>query len=67
MTEDSDKRRAQDSPRAKDSRQERLKLALRDNLKRRRAQARERSKTQVAPSDDHEDALDNDTGRKGRE
>jgi hypothetical protein len=83
MTDDSDKRGAEGAPRRKketrqDSRHERLKLALRDNLKRRKSQARERddkarddkernSKTRGkmtdAPSNHHEDALDDDTGR----
>jgi hypothetical protein len=62
MADDSDKRRTQDTSREKDARQERLKLALRDNLKRRKAQARERGKIQTVPSHGHEDALDDDTG-----
>jgi hypothetical protein len=69
MTDDSDKREAEGSPRAKgqDSRHERLKLALRDNLKRRKSQTRERNdkargKMTDAPSNHHEDALDDDTG-----
>jgi len=66
MADQGDKR--EDSvPRAKDTRHERLKLALRDNLKRRKAQARERGKTPAAPSHGHEGALDDDTGNeKGR-
>jgi hypothetical protein len=77
MMDDSDKRGAEGAPRQKetrqDSRHERLKLALRDNLKRRKSQAKERddkernSKTRGkmtdAPSNHHEDALDDDTGR----
>lgn len=35
----------------KDSRQDRLKLALRENLKRRKTQARERGSATVAPSE----------------
>jgi hypothetical protein len=62
MADDGDKRRTQDTSRDRDARQERLKLALRDNLKRRKAQARERGKTQAVPSRGHEDALDDDTG-----
>jgi hypothetical protein len=65
MADDGDKRRTQDVPRdkdARDARQERLKLALRDNLKRRKVQARERGKMQAVPSRGHEDALDDDTG-----
>jgi len=80
MMDDSDKRGAEGAPRRKkkketrqDSRHERLKLALRDNLKRRKSQARERDdkernskargKMTDAPSNHHEDALDDDTGR----
>jgi hypothetical protein len=75
--DDSDKRGAEGAPRQKetrqDSRHERLKLALRDNLKRRKSQARERDdkersdkarrKMTDAPSNHHEDGLDDDTGR----
>ena len=77
MMDDSDKRGAEGAPRRKetrqDSRHERLKLALRNNLKRRKSQARERDdkernskargKMTDAPSNHHEDALDDDTGR----
>jgi hypothetical protein len=87
MMDDSDKRGAEGVPRQQetrqDSRHERLKLALRDNLKRRKSQARERDdkarddqgrndmarndttrgKMTDAPSNHHEDALDDDTGR----
>jgi hypothetical protein len=67
--EDSDKREAQGVTGAKDSKQdsrqdsrrERLKLALRDNLKRRKSQARQRANMNDAPSNNHEDALDDDT------
>ena len=62
MTDDGDQRRTQDTSREKDATQERLKLALRDNLKRRKAQARERGKIQAVPSRGHEDTLDDDTG-----
>jgi hypothetical protein len=62
MADDGDKRRTQDTSRDRDARQERLKLALRDNLKRRKAQARERGKMQAVPSRGHEGALDDDTG-----
>jgi hypothetical protein len=87
MTDDSDKRGAEGAPGAKgarqESRHERLKLALRDNLKRRKSQAKARDdkarddkarddrerndntrgKMTDAPSNHHEDALDDDTGR----
>jgi hypothetical protein len=65
MTDDRDKREADSAPRAKESRQERLKLALRDNLKRRKSQARARGKMADAPSNDHERALDDDTRSEG--
>jgi hypothetical protein len=39
---------------ARGTRQERLKLALRENLKRRKFQARERNKVTAAPGNDHE-------------
>jgi hypothetical protein len=74
MADDSDKRGAEGAPRRKEtkphSRQERLKLALRDNLKRRKSQARERNsqardKVTEAPSNDHEDALNDEPGRDG--
>jgi hypothetical protein len=41
------------APGAKDSRQDRLKSALRENLKRRKMQARERGKKNDTPSSDH--------------
>jgi len=46
----------------KDARAERLKQALRENLKRRKAQARQRS--EGTPSDLHEAALAKDTGER---
>jgi hypothetical protein len=87
MTDDSDTCGTKGAPHqketARDSRHERLKLALRDNLKRRKSQAKTRDdkarddktrddkarddntrgKMTDAPSNDHEDALDDDTGR----
>jgi hypothetical protein len=81
MTDDSDKREAESAPRKKESRQDlkqdsrqaskqaRLKLALRDNLKRRKSQARERERSKMTepPSNVHESTLDDDTesGRDG--
>jgi hypothetical protein len=81
MTDDSDGHGAEGAPGRKetrqDSRQQRLKLALRDNLKRRKSQAKarndktrddearnpaERGKMTDAPSNHHEDTLDDDTG-----
>jgi len=51
MKDDSDKRERQTGgPAKKDSRQDRLKLALRENLKRRKSQLRERSEAAGASS-----------------
>jgi hypothetical protein len=49
----------------KGSRQDRLKLALRENLKRRKAQARERSKVSEPSSTDDETSLHGEVGRRG--
>ena len=46
----------------KDSRQERLKLALRENLKRRKSQARGRSEEAAAPSETTDVSLDDASG-----
>jgi len=47
---------------SKDPRKERLAKALRDNLKRRKSQARERAAG--APADQPDEAADADSGRK---
>ena len=56
------------APRVKDSRQDRLKSALRENLKRRKMQARERDKKNDVPSSDHqrddEASPDGDLGKR---
>jgi len=44
----------------RDPKQDRLKLALRENLKRRKSQARGRSHTVAAPSDDADTSLHDD-------
>ena len=46
----------------KDSRQERLKVALRENLKRRKSQARRRSEEAAAPSETTDVSLDDASG-----
>jgi hypothetical protein len=51
------------APRVKDSRQDRLKSALRENLKRRKMQARERDKKNDMPSSD--DRGDDDASPDG--
>jgi hypothetical protein len=49
---------------AKDSRHDRLKLALRENLKRRKSQARGRSDVAAAPRDDADASLNDVIGTK---
>jgi hypothetical protein len=49
---------------AKNSRQDRLKLALRENLKRRKSQARGRGDSAGASSDSAENSLDDGSGNK---
>jgi hypothetical protein len=51
MTDGKDKGQRQSAKGAKDLRQERLKLALRENLKRRKSQARERDDFTISSSD----------------
>ncbi len=51
-----------DAGAVKGSRQERLKQALRENLKRRKAQARERKPGETEPTKLHEDAVDGPVG-----
>jgi hypothetical protein len=46
----------------KTTRQDRLKLALRENLRRRKAQARERGKMTDSPSTGHETSLHEEAG-----
>ncbi|MFL6835786.1 MAG: hypothetical protein ACJ8FZ_00565, partial [Bradyrhizobium sp.] len=61
MKDDQGKRARQGGPPATDSRRDRLKLALRENLKRRKSQARGRG--DVAPSSsEHRDAASDDAG-----
>jgi len=54
----SDQQDDSDDVAAQDPRRERLKQALRENLKRRKSQIRERGKRPAAPSSRHEAALD---------
>jgi hypothetical protein len=62
MTDDKDKREGQTPTK----RQHRLKLALRENLKRRKSQARGRSDAGIAPSSDTEACLHDGSGKKPR-
>jgi hypothetical protein len=50
----------------KSSRQDRLKLALRENLKRRKSQAKGRSDPAAAPSEDADTSLDDAGEEPGR-
>jgi len=50
MKDEKDKREGQTGTAAKNPRQDRLKLALRENLKRRKSQARARGDIAAAPS-----------------
>ena len=64
MTDDQDKRAGKTGRGVKDSRQQRLKLALRENLKRRKSQARGRSDDAAAPSETADASLDEADGEK---
>jgi hypothetical protein len=64
MTDETGESGRQKSPHVKDSREGRLKLALRENLKRRKVQARERGKmTDASAGDDA--SLDGQVGKRG--
>ena len=64
MKDEKSKREGQAGKPAKNSRQDRLKLALRENLTRRKSQARGRSDVIAAPTDDVDVALDEDGTKK---
>ena len=64
MKDDDDKRERQTGAVAKNPRANRLKLALRENLKRRKSQARGRGDVAGASSGDAELSLDKQTGKK---
>ena len=53
------------SAEGKDERAERLAAALRENLKRRKAQARERGKVSDASSSGRQTSLDGEVGKRG--
>jgi hypothetical protein len=65
MNDEPDKRegKKQKQDPGQDPRQDRLKLALRENLKRRKSQARGRSGVTVAPSE-HDDPSPHEPGEK---
>ena len=62
MADKDGKDQSQVTARTKDSRADRLKLALRENLKRRKTQARERGQSRSAPSTGDKTSLHEDTG-----
>jgi hypothetical protein len=64
MNDEDGKREGPTGRQAKNSRQDRLKLALRENLKRRKSQARGRSGAIAAPSGDGDAPLHDDGARK---
>jgi hypothetical protein len=64
MQDDKDKREVQTGSLKKNPKQDRLKLALRENLKRRKSQARGRSQVVAAPSDDVDVSLHNGSEKK---
>jgi hypothetical protein len=65
MKDDKHKREGQTgTPAKKDPRQDRLKLALRENLKRRKSQARGRSDMTTAPSNGDDVSPHDGSGKK---
>ncbi|MCK1653056.1 hypothetical protein IVA88_16680 [Bradyrhizobium sp. 149] len=63
MADETDKSTKQDSRQARSPRDDRLKSALRENLKRRKVQARERAAI-TDPSQNEDDCLDEGTAGK---
>jgi|EndMetStandDraft_2_1072991.scaffolds.fasta_scaffold45553_2 hypothetical protein len=63
MADENDKSTRQDSRQARASRDDRLKSALRENLKRRKLQARERAAS-ADPSQNEDDSLNEGTAGK---
>ena len=66
MTQEKDDRGLKVVASQKKSRQDRLKLALRENLKRRKSQARGRIDVAGAPSESTEASLDEPRGKQDR-
>jgi hypothetical protein len=65
MADEADGERRHSAGSSQGARQERLKRALRENLKRRKSQARERGKATEAPSNDHEACPRGELGKHG--
>jgi hypothetical protein len=64
MADEAGGERRQGADPSQDARQERLKRALRENLKRRKSQARERGKGAAGPSNDHEACPHGELGKR---
>jgi hypothetical protein len=64
MKDDQDRPAGKSDADVKDSRRDRLKLALRENLKRRKSQARGRSDVDAASSENADASLDDASGAK---
>jgi hypothetical protein len=64
MQDDKDKREVQTGSLKKNPKQDRLKLALRENLKRRKSQARARSDITISPSNCDDISSDDESGEK---
>ena len=64
MKDEKDKYEGQTGKPAKNPRQDRLKLALRENLRRRKSQARGRSDVTVAPSNEDDVSPHDVSGKK---
>ena len=65
MTDENHTGERQNTPRGEHSRKDRLRLKLRENLKRRKSQARERSKNVAPSSDDQQACPDGQVGKRG--
>ena len=64
MAEETSGKRGHGAGPARGTRQDRLKLALRENLKRRKVQLRARNKVTATPSNDHEACPDGELGKR---
>jgi hypothetical protein len=64
MVDEADSERRPAGASAQGARQDRLKLALRDNLKRRKLQARQRDKVTAASSHDPKSCPDGEVGKR---
>ena len=65
MTDENPNDARKNAARRDDARQDRLKQKLRENLKRRKSQVRERDRTAVVSSDGHQASPDGEVGKTG--